>query len=70
MNDRPNTRIFGERNCSKFVNKMEYENRVALYTNDADWYTNFLSTVKNKFNACFPLVRVSPKKLKQTMVNA
>ena len=64
MKDRPNTRIFGERNCSKFVNMMESENWGALYTNDADWYTNFLLTVKNKFNACYPLVRVSRKRVK------
>ena len=64
MKDRPNTRIFGERNCSKCVNMMESENWGALYTNDADWYTNFLLTVKNKFNACFPLVRGSRKRVK------
>ena len=64
MKDGPNTRIFGERNCSKFVHMMESENWGALYTNDADWCTNFLLTVKNKFNVCFPLVRVSRKGVK------
>ena len=43
---------------------MESEDWGALYIDGADWYTNFIITVKNKLNACFPLVWVSRKRLK------
>ena len=64
MKDRPNIRMFGERNCHKFIDIIESEDWGALYINGADWYTNFITTVKNKFDACYPLVSVSRKILK------
>ena len=63
MQDRPNIRIFGERNCHKFIDIMESEDWGALYINGADWYKKII-TVKIKFDTCFPLVRVSRKRLK------
>ena len=64
MKDRPNTRIFGERNCSEFVNMMESENWGALYTNDADWYTNFLLMLKTSLMLVFHWLEFLEKELK------
>ena len=61
---RPKTRLFGERNCKKFIELMEGENWQRIYETDADWYFNFISTITDKFERCFPLVNVSRRRLK------
>ena len=43
---------------------MQTENWQALYTPDVDWYTKFITVIKQKFETCFPMIRVSRKRLK------
>ena len=61
---RPLTRVFGDKNCQRFIESMQAENWQALYEPDADWYSRFITVVKRKFETCFPLVRVSRKRIK------
>ena len=61
---RPFTRIFGTANCQKFSDKMSSTNWNAIYTNDNDWYTAFISQIVKYYNECFPLVIVSRKRSK------
>ena len=66
---RPKTRIFGDRNCRKFVNLMESENWDDMFTQDTDWYwyTKFIQIVREKFENSFPLVQVSCKQMKDKL---
>ena len=43
---------------------MESENLEYLYTHGTDWYANFATNIKNKFNECFPLARTSRKRFR------
>ena len=61
---RPLTRVFGDKNCQRFIESMHAENWQVLYEPDADWYSRFITVVKQKFETCFPLVRVSRKRIK------
>ena len=61
---RPLTRVFGDKNCQRFIESMQAENWQVLYEPDADWYSRFITVVKQKFETCFPLVRVSRKRIK------
>ena len=61
---RPKTRIFGDRNCRKFVDLMESENWEDMFTEDTDWYTKFIQIVREKFENSFPFVQVSRKRMK------
>ena len=62
--DRPLTRLFGERNTSIFRELMTNEDWDIIYTDGTDWYTNFIKLARNKFEACFPLVKVSRQRIK------
>ena len=62
--DRPLTRLFGERNTSKFRELMTNENWDIIFIEGADWYTNFIKLVRNKFEAYFPLIKVSRQRIK------
>ena len=64
-NDRPQTRVFGDKNCKCFIESMQTENWQALYTSDVDWYTTFIIMIKHKFETCFPMIRVSQKQIKK-----
>ena len=44
---------------------MQAENWQALYKPDADLYSSFITVIKQKFETCFPLVRVLRKRLKE-----
>ena len=61
---RPLTRVFGDKNCKRFIESKQADNLQALYEPDADWYSRFITVVKQKFETCFPLVRVSMKRIK------
>ena len=61
---RPMTRIFGDKNCLKFVEAMEIEPWEDLYEDNNDWYSVFVTRVRRKFETCFPVVQVSRKRLK------
>ena len=63
-NDRPLTRVFGDKNCKRFIESMQTENWQALYTPDVDWYKKFINVIEQKFETCFPMIRVSRKRLK------
>ena len=62
--DRPLTRLFGERNASIFREFMTNEDWDIIYTDGTDWYTNLIKLARNKFEACFPLVKVSRQRIK------
>ena len=62
--DRPLTRQFGERNTSKFRELMTNENWDIIFIEGTVWYTNFIKLVHNKFEAYFPLVKVSRQRIK------
>ena len=61
-NNRPLIRIFGEKNILKFKISMIEENWEDIYTDGTDWFAQFISVVKNKFETNFPMVRVSRKR--------
>ena len=61
---RPLTRVLGDKNCQRFIESMQAENWQVLYEPDADWYSRFITVVKQKLETCFPLVRVSRKRIK------
>ena len=54
------TRIFGARNCSKFVQNMTTENWNDKYTDsEGDWYHTFVKTVHQIFEQSFPPVQLA-----------
>ena len=63
-NDRPMTRIFNERNSSKFRKLMNEEIWQVIYRSNADWYEIFLSKIKVIYNKSFPVVKVSRLRIK------
>ena len=63
--NKPMTRIFGARNCSKFVHKMTTENWNDKYMDsEDDWYHTFVNTVHRIFEQSFPLVQLSRQRIK------
>ena len=61
---RPLTRLFGERQCTKFVDNMRSCDWNSLYLPGVDWYMAFVTNVKRIFNDSFPVVKVSRKRQK------
>ena len=62
--NRPMSRIFGARNCSKFVQKMTTENWNDKYADsEDDWYHTFVTTVYQIFQQSFPLVQLSRQRV-------
>ena len=43
---------------------MTNENWDIIFIQGTDWYTNFIKLVRNKFEASFPLVKVSRQRIK------
>ena len=41
---------------------MTNENCDIIFIEGIDWYTNFIKLVRNKFEACFPCLKVSRQK--------
>ena len=63
MDERPMTRLFGEKNCAIFVQKMQSQNWNEIYYDTGEeTYDKFISTVQNIYQQEFPLVRVSRKR--------
>ena len=60
--ERPITRLFGEKNMANFVRGMETENWNEIYINGGDYYTKFITIVLRIFQQSFPVVRVSRKR--------
>ena len=56
---RPLTRIFGDRNCTRFIEAMGNENLHSVF-----WYSIFVAKVKQKYESSFPLIQISCKRLK------
>ena len=50
---RPLTRMFTERNCTRFIEAMGNENRNSVFTAASDWYSIFVAKVKQKFKYVF-----------------
>ena len=65
IGNRPMTRIFGARNCSKFVQNMTTENWNDKYMDSKDdWYPTFVNTVLRIFEQSFPLLQLSRQRVK------
>ena len=64
MNNRPNIRLFGEKNCNKFTEIMTLTDWDSLYLPETDWYTAFISTVKKINEMSFSPVHVSRSRIK------
>ena len=62
--ERPIVRLYGEKNTLKFKDLMTNESWDDLYTEDTDWYNNFIDLVYNTFQQSFPLVKLSRKRAK------
>ena len=63
--NRPMTKIFGARNCSKSVQKMTTENWNDKYMDsEDDWYHTFVNTVHRIFEQSFLLVQLSRQRIK------
>ena len=56
------TRLFGEKNSTSFVQRMEAENWNEIYSEGGDYYTKFITVVLRIFQQSFPVVRVSRKR--------
>ena len=58
---RPKIRLFSERNCSNFAQKMRDTNVDAIYSDNTDWYDNFIKNVNELYKVSFPYVQLSRK---------
>ena len=57
------TRIFGEKNCANFIQKMPSHNWNEIYNDTGEEiYDKFILAVHNMYIHAFPLVRVSRKR--------
>lgn len=58
---RPFVRIFGEKNCDKFINELQSLQWDQILNHDCydDWYSIFISRIKSLYSRCFPLKRQS-----------
>ena len=57
------TRIFGEKNCATFDQKMQFRNWNKIYNDTGEeTYDKFISAVQNIHQQAFPLVRVFCKR--------
>ena len=61
---RSKVRIFGERNCTKFIDVCRNTNWDQLFQDSEDWYTTFSSKIKCIYNDSFPLKLLSRKRQK------
>ena len=63
MDERPMIRIFGEKNCAFFVQKMQSYNWNEIHNDTGEEiYDKFIAAVHNIYQQAFPLVRVSRKR--------
>ena len=63
IDERPMTRIFGEKNCANFIQKMQSHNWYEIYNDTGEEiYDKFILAVHNIYIQAFPLVRVSRKR--------
>ena len=60
--ERPMTRLFGEKNTTSYVQRMEAENWNDIYTGDGDYYSKFITAVLRIYQQSFPIVRISRKR--------
>ena len=63
-NDRPKVRLYGEKNCEKFVERINSVQWDLIYSEHTDWYNAFITNVKYHYDQSFPLVKVSRKRMK------
>ena len=57
-------RIFGEINCTKFIDVCRNTNWDQLFQDSEDWHTAFSRKMKYIYNDCFPLDLLSRKRQK------
>ena len=62
--DRPKVRLFGPNQCNIFIEKMTNFDWDVIYTENTDWYQEFVSVVYNIFASSFPMVTISRKRIK------
>ena len=60
--EKPLTRLFGEKNTASFMQRMGRENWNDIYTGDGDYYSKFITVVLRIYQQSFPIVRVSRKR--------
>ena len=63
-NDRPKVRLYGEKNCEKFVERINSVQWDLIYSEHTEWYNVFITNVKYHYDQSFPLVKVSRKRMK------
>ena len=63
-NDRPKVRLYGEKICEKFVERMNSVQWDLIYSEHTDWYNSFITNVRYHYDQSFPLVKVSCKSMK------
>ena len=59
---RPLTRLFSETKFAVFVQKMEAQIWIDIYSNTGDCYDKFITAIIHIFQQSFPVVRVSRKR--------
>ena len=62
--DRPRVRLYGDKQCERFVSKMTEFPWDSLYTENTDWYHEFMVAIYQIFETSFPLVTLSRKRMK------
>ena len=60
--NRPLIRLYGEKNCTNFCDKMTNFDWNEIYRSSDDWYGDFIKHIKTIFDASFPLVKLSRKR--------
>ena len=60
--ERPMTRLCGEKNTDSFVQRMGTENWNDIYTGDGDYYSKLIAIVLRIYQQSFLIVRVSRKR--------
>ena len=63
--NRPKARLFGDKNCRKFKELMEYYDWNALYLSSPYLYRSFISVVKRFYEISFPMVTLSRSRMRE-----
>lgn len=64
LSQRPQIRLYGQKQCNDFAMKMANFNWSELYINNSDWYKQFVTTVLKIFESSFPFTTLSRKRMK------
>ena len=62
--ERPQVRIFSEKNCANFITNINRINWEELFLPNQDWHSIFITNIRQIFNRSFPYKQLSRKRAK------